>query len=35
MGKVEPLIVVNQTVDIVDAVQRVQMRAQNEDEGRV
>ena len=35
MGKVEPLIVVNQTVDIVNVAQGVQTRAQKEDEGRV
>ena len=35
MGKVEPLIVVNQTVDIVDVAQGVQTRALNEDEGRI
>ena len=34
-GKVEHLIVENQTVDIVDVAQGVQTRAQNEDEGRV
>ena len=28
MGKVEPLMVVNQTVDIVDVIQGVQTRAQ-------
>ena len=33
--KVGPLRVVNQAVDKVDAAQRVQTRAQNEDEGRV
>ena len=35
MGKIELLVVVNQTVDIVDVAQGVQTRAQNEDEGRV